>query len=94
MKIVAYQKTAFYNEMYQCINLLKEKLKTIKKTLGNPLSLIVFKKDYKYLYLLFSRYDNGEIKVWDLRQMKLIWETSVGIKLKKQIFKSILKWNL
>ncbi len=31
------------------------------------------------LFDAFYRYDNGEIKVWDLRQMKLIWETSVGM---------------
>ncbi|XP_023319603.1 WD repeat-containing protein 92 [Eurytemora carolleeae] len=27
--------------------------------------------------MVAAGYDNGEIKVWDLRQMKLIWETSV-----------------
>jgi hypothetical protein len=32
------------------------------------------KCDVPFLY----RYDNGDVKVWDLRQMKECWETTVG----------------
>ena len=27
---------------------------------------------------IFLRYDNGEIKVWDLRQLNQVWETHLG----------------
>ncbi len=30
------------------------------------------------MYIFCTRYDNGDVKVWDLRQMKECWETTVG----------------
>jgi hypothetical protein len=29
-------------------------------------------------FCFWYRYDNGDVKVWDLRQMKECWETTVG----------------